>query len=102
MKPLYFASKFDEMCYEKEYFLAKMEHEGLDEMELFPALKYKEPGAFWCRHYEASGESGVDGCGKFCPGYTPRNGKSGCCVHYSTAFYEPAKEPIVLKRNCKV
>ncbi len=97
MKKLFFENIDDEQCHPEEYFRFQMELEGIDELPLHKATKTKVSGYFWCRRYEIVGEKGQGTCGRDCPNYNPRNGKSGICKHYSLEFYEPTEEIITLK-----
>jgi hypothetical protein len=98
MKKYYFENKDSEICYPKEYFIDKMKDEKLKEIEVFEAEKYKEVGIFWCKKYYTVGEKekGYEGCGNYCRGYEPKNGKSGCCKHYSRTLFTLGKK-ITLK-----
>ena len=98
MTDLYFTSKQDEECFSKEYFEGLMEYEGWDEMTLFKAKRQNINGFFWCNYYSNVGDKSEGGCGFQCKGYKPRNGKSGCCKHYSLKLYEPTDETLTLKR----
>jgi len=44
-----------------------------------------DPNYFWCKHYGEVGEKN-DHCGRSCPAYDPKNGKSGCCKHFGKAY----------------
>jgi hypothetical protein len=95
---LYFASVNDEICYPLSYFKMLMEYEGYEEMELIEAEKSKIPdGYFWCKSYECICEKDDYLCGKICKGYEPRNGKSGCCKHYSLVGYDHTEKILKLK-----
>jgi hypothetical protein len=66
-------------------------------MKLFEAIEQKGvEGYFWCNHFEAVSEKDGMTCGKMCNSYAPRNGKSGCCTHYSLKFYEPSEKTLKL------
>ena len=43
-------------------------------------------GEMWCRIEGEYIESGSNDCGKGCPDYRPRNGKSGCCRSLTNTF----------------
>jgi len=88
----YFASKNDEICYNKQYFLNLMDFEGWTEMEVFKAEPYKSTDTFWCRCDCFCGEDSKDSCGKQCPNYEPRNKISGCCKYYSRIMYALAEK----------
>ena len=92
----YFLSKDSEVCYPLEYVKMLMDLNGLVSLDIYPAVMSKVPNMFWCKHYELIGDKTEDSCGKRCNHYQPKNGKSGCCVHYSNRMYEPADEPITI------
>jgi hypothetical protein len=93
----YFESENSELCYSKKYFQNLMEYEGWTEIEVIKAIPEEVYPYFWCEHYGTYGERGIDfSCGISCKHYTPRNGKSGCCKHYSKKFYSHG-EKIILK-----
>lgn len=97
-KQYYFASKDDELCYEKSHFEDLMKEEGLSEMTLFKAQKQEGiDDFFWCKYYSLVGAKSEGTCGKNCGEYSPKNGVSGCCKHYSTKFYEASDETITIK-----
>jgi hypothetical protein len=98
---LYFASRYDEFCYPLSYFQEHLEYGGEyegEEMKLYKAVRSDVPGFFWCCFYDTVFEKDEDTCGKPCKGYAPRNGKSGCCKHYSLKLYECSDEFIILKK----
>lgn len=96
MNELYFGSKDDIMAYSLDQFKDQMKEEELTEMTVYKAEKYKDDDYFWCREFLDYGEKGQDTCGRWCDKYNPRNGKSGCCTHYSTIFYNPTDEQVIL------
>lgn len=100
MKKLYFENDDSEMCFPETYFQHLMKENGLSEIEVLKAKKYKLDNVFWCKEFQEIGQTGskftFDQCGHECKSYLPRNGKSGCCKHYSKTFYEP-DEKIILK-----
>jgi hypothetical protein len=93
---LYFASKNDEICYHRSYFERLMEFENFDEMILYKAKRQDVDVFFWCNHFESIGAKG--NCGLECRAYTPKNGKNGCCKHYSLKLYEPTDETLVMRK----
>ncbi len=95
---LYFQTQESEICYNESYFRKLLEDEGLTEITIYRAKRQDVDGFFWCRFYLAAGDLSEGTCGKFCKHYTPRNGISGCCVHYSKEFYEPTSEEKVIKK----
>jgi len=69
----------------KEY----MQENGLTELTVYPAVKVKDSGYFFCSAPEVYCVGEKNGtCGKFCPMYVPRNGIKGICTH-SKSVYEP-------------
>ncbi|RKD96761.1 hypothetical protein [Marinifilum flexuosum] len=87
-KQYYFASIGAEYCYTKEYFIERMKQEGLEEIEVYKAVPDTEKGIFWCKAIQECGVDSSSSCGtKNCEDYEPRNGKNGCCKHYSTRVY---------------
>ena len=73
------------MCYTKDYFIEKYATE--DEIVLYEAITDRIKGIFWCKEEQFCGDDSRDSCGKKCRAYKPRNGKSGCCKHYTTKLY---------------
>ena len=94
-KKYYFQYSEDEQCYPLSYFKEKMIEDNLNEITLIEAEKMDVTDYFWCSEYYTVGEKGE--CGKFCKKYEPRNGKSGCCKHYSTQFYELSDKKITIR-----
>jgi len=91
----YFESKYDEVCYNKQYFIDKMKDENTTEIEVFEAEKDKLPkDVFFCKELQLFGAVGREfyPCGMVCPYYQPKNGKSGCCKFYSKLTFSPAKK----------
>jgi len=82
----YFRSEDSEYCYPLKYHLSEAAEEGLTEVILFQAEEVKVPGVIWCNELQATGEKGE--CGRDCPFYKPRNGKSGMCANQGR-LYEP-------------
>lgn len=85
---LYFESEDHEICCTKEYFQQHMKDEGLTEMEVFEAIPDSIPNIFYCKELMFCGDTSEDSCGFQCKDYKPRNGKSGCCKHYTKKLYE--------------
>ncbi len=92
----YFGSKDDEICYDIEHFQANMVVDKVDTIEVFKAIPERISGVFWCKVFQEWGERNDYTCGKHCKEYDPRNGRSGCCKHYSNISYE-AGEKVILK-----
>lgn len=83
----YFEKSDSEICYSKKYFDYLMEENGITEIRVYEALKDRTMNVFWCRAQCFCGDDSKDTCGKQCREYSPRNGKSGCCKHYTTTLY---------------
>jgi hypothetical protein len=96
MKNFYFENEDSEICYTKEHFIQKMIDDEITEIEVYKAEKEKIKGVFWCHYYSLFGENSYDACGKDCKQYAPRNGKSGCCKHYTSTLFTPI-EKVTLK-----
>ena len=88
-EPYYFESIDSEICYNEDYFFENMIDEGKGEIEVFEAVPEKMTDVFWCKAEMFCGDNSGDTCGKQCPSYKPRNGKSGCCKHYTKHLYTP-------------
>ena len=80
----------DESCYELDYWYGYMEEHELEELELIEAVKVKDNSYFFCKAYGEIGEKGD--CGKACPKYKPRNGKSGICTHTGSVYENTGKK----------
>jgi hypothetical protein len=96
MKQLYFCEEIDD---EFAFHLAIKDmarYERLEEITLTKAIPSKSNEYFHCRKYHEVGEKSQSNCGRFCDGYTPKNGKAGMCRH-QTKCYEPTGEPITIK-----
>lgn len=99
MNKYYFKSKDDTTCYPLTYFKWLMNFEGWSELTLYEAKRQDAPGYFYCKEYQEPMDKDEGGCGKACENYLPRNGKSGCCIHYSVKFYEPTYKTIVINHE---
>ena len=97
----YFQDEDGLLCQNDDYFQIVMECENTEQMEVFEAIRIKEPEFFWCYALQSAGEKSEGGCGSMCLQYEPRNGKSGCCKHYSTKMYEPGKQVILKRKESK-
>lgn len=82
---MYFPSKESELCYSLDSIKDIIRCEGLTEKEVFTAIPQRNTGMFWCKHFGEIGYSS-ESCGKQCPEYRPRNGKSGRCIDHSTPY----------------
>ena len=96
---LYFKTNVDERCLPLSYFTWLMDFDYLHDLTLYEAERQDVDGFFWCREYEAPMDKNEGGCGKDCEFYIPRNGKSGCCKHYSLKFYEPSDKVKILHKG---
>jgi len=85
---LYVASLSDELCYPLSRHLEGARHEGWETIELYECHPEKVPGIGWCHEFEAYIEKGENPCGRLCPKYAPRNGRAGCCKHYTATTYD--------------
>ena len=83
----YFKYSDSEVCYQRSYFDDEMTENELSEMEVYEAIPDRTTGCFWCKVECFCGDDSRDTCGKQCRQYSPRNGKSGCCKHYTTQLY---------------
>lgn len=89
----YFETKDSAFCYTAGYFQEMMKENGTEEMSVYEAKPEKIEGVFWCKEFCNIGETGD--CGKQCPGYSPRNGRGGCCWHYSKRIFQPGEQIII-------
>jgi len=94
----YFKNEDAEICYTKDYFIDDMKFEGITELEVMKAIPDKVGGIFWCKVECFCGDDSQDTCGRQCQHYSPRNGISGCCRHYTTRLYTHG-EKVILKIN---
>jgi len=92
----YFEDTDSEICYNENYFIESM-LEGETEIEVYEAISDRICGVFWCKIHCFCGDDSRDTCGRQCKDYKPRNGKSGCCKHYTTKLYIHG-EKITLKK----
>jgi hypothetical protein len=86
----YFRNAESEHCYQLEKHLADAADEGLEEVQLHEAVPEKVAGMFYCRALEECTENNGY-CGRQCTDYTPKNGKTGMCIHKQNHFYIPDK-----------
>lgn len=84
MSKFYFLHKNDLNCYTKEAILERIKREGLTEIEVEGAKRETGTDYFYCSHYGEVGEKG--NCSNGCDGYSPRNGKAGCCRHFGFCY----------------
>jgi len=92
MARFYFENIDSEHCYSKEELL-KMYGKSL--MDVFKAVPKKINGIFYCQFYGEIGEKELGVCGRECNGYTPKNKKSGCCIHYRKTLYVPGDKTTI-------
>lgn len=90
----YFINTYDENCVSKEAVIEHMKLNNLTELEVNEAERLYIDCEAWCKVVGLPTEIGE--CGKQCEDYKPRNGKSGCCVHYSKVFYECSDKTVKL------
>ena len=76
-----------------------MEQEQIESFDLYEAENIQIDGAFFCNCFELAGNKGI--CGKECYMYNPRNGKSGCCKHYTNNIFERTDKKITIKLKPK-
>lgn len=102
-KKLYFKYKDDKYCYTLDIIKDEMKLEGITELTICEAVKEKIEGVFYCKEFGEWGEIGDDcvPCGKQCEEYSPCNGKSGKCRHWSNISYTPAEKTIKIIINPK-
>ena len=98
MPKYYFISDYDETCYTAKGVLEYMEENGLTELTVNIAEIEKVEGYFYCLDIMDMGEKGD--CGKYCSGYSPRNGKSGICKWHRN-FHEPTDKTRLFKLKNK-
>jgi hypothetical protein len=91
----YFINQHDENCTSKEGVIEHMKLLGLSELEVNEAERLYIDCEAWCKVVGLPTEIGE--CGKQCEDYKPRNGKSGCCLHYSKVFYECSEKKVKIK-----
>lgn len=73
-------------CYDIEIIKQTMKMEGtvwavIERAKIEPTTHH-----FYCREFDAVGESYPGACGKHCEGYKPRNGVSGRCQHHANTY----------------
>jgi hypothetical protein len=92
MAKKYFAVDNQDFAYPLSYFMREAKGKGLKEIELFEGIPEKDNEYFFCSAFNRVGAKGF--CSKFCDKYLPRNGKKGCCKHYSSTMYGVGKKVI--------
>jgi len=97
-KQLYFEDIDSNICRSEEYFQNIMKRDGLQEMKVLEAFPYREEGLFWCYIAHEVADKSDQPCGKECNHYEPRNGKSGCCKHYTRQFYHHGDEVTLARK----
>jgi hypothetical protein len=77
----YFSSFDEERAYTLDSIINEMNYAGLTEQKVFLAIKNTDKDFFYCKAFQEVFIKPPEGepCGKECPDYEPRNGKSGCC-----------------------
>ena len=96
MPKYYFSKQEQERCYTLDYWKQYLIDNGLNEIELYEAVRDTGSGHFYCKEFCEVGISG-EGCGKECDKYTPNNGKNGRCKHFGYC-YEITDNKFTLKR----
>jgi|SRR5574343_108702 hypothetical protein len=95
MSKLYFSNLDESGCYTIDTIKALMDDAGIKELEITEAKRDTGNGYFYCTKFQEIGEVG-ESCGRFCSGYSPRNGKNGKC-RYSGYCYEPTDKKRIIK-----
>lgn len=93
---LYFNQSSPDFCYPIDYWYQQMKDEGLTKMSLIEAKLDPNKDLLFCKHYQSCGLKSEGGCGKFCEGYKPKNGKWGMCRHQGKC-YEPTEKMITIR-----
>lgn len=88
----------EENCYNLNWILNYMADNHISILKVFLAKRETDSGYFFCKKYQQSGTKEESNCGKSCPMYDPRNGKSGICKH-SGYVYEFTNQEFELKCN---
>jgi len=100
MKKYYFLTEDAEYCYTADYWQYIMKNDGLNKIEVYEAVPFKDSDLFWCAYYgEASDLSFENPCGSICTAYAPRNGVSGWCKHHKKTMYSCSDVKVTLTRN---
>ena len=87
-----------ELIHDKAYWLEQAKESGQElTLELYLPDSSKSQWFFCGDLLEVICACG-DSCGKHCGGYSPRNGKSGCC-RYRRKCYYPTGQPFKLSPN---
>jgi len=96
-KQFYFKHSDSEICYQENHFTSEL-NVG-ESIQVFEAHSDRIGGGiFWCREYLFCGDDSSETCGRQCKDYEPRNGKSGCCRHYSTILYVHGEKVTLTKQ----
>lgn len=95
--PKYFKKDDDELCYSESSIIEEMKKNGIAELEVIEAKRTIANGYFFCTYHLLIGESGQV-CGKICPAYQPRNGKSGCCTYREYTYEHTDRSKILTAR----
>ncbi len=88
----YFRGDDDELCYPLERHVENAKEDGIEELELWEAEPERFESIFWCKAVLAVTEEGH--CGKECEDYTPKNGRSGMCIHKGNFYTHGEKVKI--------
>ena len=92
MAKYFFETEDSEMSYTKEHFFDIMRFDKIEEKEVFKAVPDRQQDFIYCKEF---GVSDRGTCGRDCPSYDPRNGKSGICK-IQGQLYTPG-EKVTLK-----
>lgn len=87
----YFPDFEEDRCCTIDYILDEMRKRELTECKVAIAIRETRSDYFYCKAHGESGTKSDVGCGSECRFYEPRNGISGCCMHWGYC-YVPGKE----------
>jgi hypothetical protein len=94
MSRLYFDLQYlPERCFSLSAHRDRMKEVDVESLTLHRAQPVRDVPYIYCKAVQEVGERGE--CGRSCPLYAPRNGKSGACRHLGR-LYEPTDETLVL------
>lgn len=88
-----------EACYTLDTIAEVMDAAEEGRVILIKAQPVKEDGYFYCRHFAEVSEHDNGTCGKHCAGYTPRNGRTGACKHFTRTLYEPTDRRLLMETS---
>lgn len=93
----YFENEDAENCYTEDEFQDRMKFNELTEMTVLEANPANGSEYIYCKESGSVGEK--HDCGKQCPDYEPRNGKSGMCKNRGLLF-EHGEEITLKLKSC--